>query len=230
VADSEIAGGQHVGPTELAQQEHVGRPRADATYGGELSPDLVIAHGVQTVQRETAVERPRRQVPQGRHLRRRQADRSKVGVGGLDDRRWRFLVADEGLYAIEDRGRRARGDLLPDDGPTERTERVVGPPCSPVAQVNRLEAVDQRSEHWVGGAEGFGVGRACGVAIVHTATILATPPAPPTTDGHPRDRSAWPARPTGYDRAEAVLTMHIGHGGRRQVGTRDRLLRRPGGR
>src|SRR5207244_12535837 len=60
--DTEVARREHVGPAEMAEQEHVRCPGPDAAHRRELRPDLVVAQIVEAVQLQAAIQRARGEI------------------------------------------------------------------------------------------------------------------------------------------------------------------------
>jgi len=113
---------------------------------------LLVAQLPKPVERQPSVEGSRGEIAQRGRLVARKPDLAELDVGRSRDRRGWVPVADECLEAPEDRRRRARRDLLPNDRSRQRAEGVERPPRPPGREVDRLEAVDQASQRRIGGA------------------------------------------------------------------------------
>lgn len=68
VPDPGVVGGQHVRAAELAEQEGLGRPQADAGDGGERTSHVVVAERVHALEVDEAGRLPPGQFQEAPHL------------------------------------------------------------------------------------------------------------------------------------------------------------------
>ena len=89
VAHAEVVDGPDVGPLQLEQQEHLGRPAADAADRDEPGDDLLVVERVDAAERHGAVADPGREVDQrqglvvrtGRRARSASSDVARIASG-----------------------------------------------------------------------------------------------------------------------------------------------------
>ena len=102
----------HAEPPEVNEQEHLGRPAADAAHGREPLDDLSIRQLVKVVERHRSVRRLRGQVDDRGGLRPAQADSPQLLHGCAQDGFGRRVPVVQGEEPTVDRPCRRSGQLL----------------------------------------------------------------------------------------------------------------------
>ena len=115
----------HVQPAELEDQEHLGRPAADAPHAGEPGHDLVVRHPILVAERDGAVEHSGRQVLDRGCLGTGQTRRAKLLERHRVHRGRRRPAVEQGQQAAVDRGRGGPGQLLVHDRAHQGRELVL---------------------------------------------------------------------------------------------------------
>src|SRR3954463_12501939 len=121
---AEIVQGKHVGPQEVEDQEHLGRPAPDAAHLDQLGDDVLVRHVGPSVDMNAAIGEVLREVGDVFDLAIRQAARPELGpLAGEHTLRRDF--SDACAYPIPDALRRLHRDLLAANRAGKRHERLA---------------------------------------------------------------------------------------------------------
>src|SRR5947199_2729410 len=145
---AEIVDGQHVGPPEGEDQQHLDGPAADAVDRRHPGDDLLVTQAQRGAPRRyRALERVPRDVLDRLHLAPREPGQPQPGRtrGGDGGRRRKASVTEEAHEAGQDRLGGAAVQLLVGDGASERLVRCPG------ERFETIDAVtaDQATHHGV---------------------------------------------------------------------------------
>lgn len=151
LAQPEVARGQHIVPTQVKDQVHLGGPPADPADPGELGNHLLIRQFAQPSERDGPVQHLARQVSEVADLLRREAGAAERGVGRVTKPlRAGKLGSPAGRHHLAaDRRARRSTDLLEDDRAHQRRETF-----GLQRGAKRPRSVDQRAEPGVRSLKG----------------------------------------------------------------------------
>ena len=153
--DAEVADRQDVRTAEVEDQEHVGRPLAEALDGRELRGDLLVGELGQPVELELAASPRARRASAGSATfgRDSPAARTSSGSAASSSAGVGVCAAEQCRQPVVDRARRLRRELLPDDRADERAVGVARPAAAALLLVERPVLVDEPAHHGVRAAQ-----------------------------------------------------------------------------
>jgi len=148
LANSQVAGREHVGPLQLEQEEHVGCPFTEALHRRNLPADFFIGQPIEVIDVELARHDVLRKRPQIFRLHAGEPDGLEIGdihreqLGGR-----RHPTAEALPKPTGDRTGGVTRDLLPDDPVDEDAEGVANRAgAAPGCEIDRPDGIDQRRQ------------------------------------------------------------------------------------
>ena len=148
-AYAEIANRPDIVATEWSHQEHLRGPPTDTSDSRQLGDHLGIVKAPERVEIESPILYSIRQVHQGRLLRPRDTAASQDPIVELKQTSRGDRTPHGISDTASDRGGCLRGELLVEDGSSQRSE-AVGDTLRSTGR-GRADDVDQAGQCWIGG-------------------------------------------------------------------------------